>query len=392
MNNQIQIRPVSTGAPAATGDYASWSMGDRVAYANTLAQATDLIPRGLFDPQTGRPSPAKIFLVLETGVMLDIHPMAALAGIDVIEGTATVTPRLFGALARRAGHDIEKIERGSIAGGDFAVTVNFTRGDTGKTYSETWDMRRTVQAGLVDSYAPEKTGPDKDVWKVVAVSARKGEPLPWQQYPEDMCYWRALGRIARKHGADVLMGIGYFPEELEAQVDRTGARVQIDVAAEDALLARIAEVDDKADMETIWWDHHYPMEQGGGARDTWTERVAAEFDAHLMVCTKDSRPPRPGAPGHTGDPAVDGKGESGSEPRETTPLAGADDENVSTGADGVEPVSGAPTAADDDFTLEVPEGDKGALDLYASDVDAYDDADTESWEAEAIRRHEAGLE
>lgn len=387
MNNQIQIRPATTGAPAATGDYASWPMGDRIAYANTLAQATDLIPRGLFDAQTGRPSPAKIFLVLETGVMLDIHPMAALAGIDVIEGTATVTPRLFGALARRSGHDIEKVERGAIATGDYSVTVNFTRGDTGKIYSETWDMRRTVQAGLVDSYAADKDG----VWKVAAVSARKGEPLPWQQYPEDMCYWRALGRIARKHGADVLMGIGYFPEELEREVDRTGSRVQVDIEKEEALIARILDVDDKADMAVIWTEQHYPEAQGGGARDTWTQRVEAEFNAQLMRCTKDSRPPRPGRPGATGDASVDGQDESGEQPGETVPQAADPGDRGESDAEPVEPVSGAQNAAPamivhdaDDFTLEIPEGDVGAI----VDAEVVDD----DWEAEAIRRHEAGLE
>lgn len=385
MNNGIQIRPATTGAPAATGDYASWPMGDRVAYANTLAQAVDLIPRGLFDPQTGRPSPAKIFLVLETGVMLGIHPMAALQGIDVIEGTATVTPRLFGGMCYAKGHEIEKVETGSIAGGDYAVTVNFTRGDTGKTYSETWDMRRTVQAGLVDSYAPDKDG----VWKVVAVSSKKGEPLPWQQYPEDMCYWRALGRIGRKHAADVLMGIGYFPEELEAEVDRTGARVPVDVAAEDALLERIAAVDDKADMERIWWDHHYPADQGGGARDTWTDRVAAEFSAHLMRCTKDTRPDRtPGTPGNTGDAALD----SGPQANASAPQGDAPDDRVRPHADGVEPASGAQGADPDvidagvvddgaEFTLDIPTGAAGAL----------DEDEQAAWEAEEIRRHEAGL-
>lgn len=390
MNNQIQIRQATTGAPAATGDYASWPMGDRVAYANTLAQATDLIPRGLFDPQTGRPSPAKIFLVLETGVMLAIHPMAALQGIDVIEGTATVTPRLFGALARRSGHDIEKVETGTIATGDYSVTVNFTRGDTGKIYSETWDMRRTMQAGLADSYAPDSKG----VWHVAAVSSKKGEPLPWQQYPEDMCYWRALGRIARKHGADVLMGIGYFPEELEREVDRTGSRVQVDIEAEEALITRILAVDDKADMAIIWTENHYPADQGGGARDVWTEHVEAEFNAHLMRCTKDSRPPRPGRPGNTGEPAVDAKDESGEQPGAVAPQADVPDENVQSHADDLEAVSGAQNVDtqpvdvvivedDAEFTLDVPEGDVGAI---------VTDDDADDWEAEAIRRHEAGIE
>ena len=39
--------------------------------------------------------------------------------------------------------------------------------------------------------------------------------------------------------------------------------------------------------------------------DLFTDRVKAEFDAHLSTLTIDSRPPKPGAPGQTGEQTLD---------------------------------------------------------------------------------------
>lgn len=414
MSNQIQ--PLHTTSPRARGDYAQMPFGDRVAYANMLASASDLIPRGLFDPQTGRPSPAKIFLVLETGTMLGIHPMAALQGIDVIEGSATVTPRLFGALSAQAGHRIEKREQGSVATGDYQVTLTYIRADDPEhPHEESWSIAQALQANLIDAY----TRGDDGVWRVKARSSKGDKPLPWEQYPEDMCHWRALGRIARKWGADVLMGIGYFPEELDAKVDQEGARVQIDAAAEDDLVAQIQATTDKAVMRAIWKEHHYPMLNGTGGdpRDTWTDRVAAVFDAHLMNCTVDSDPPVRGLPGHTGDATVDAKARIAPEAAATGAVAGDQPQRVESGGDDPQAVSGAHSddvvdadvvddglsaaagrrlqqhladvtdyddgAIDGEFTLAIPEGDAGAYDP---------DADQAAWERDAIARHEAGQE
>lgn len=200
--------------------YQSASLTDRTKYAQTLAHAGDLIPKGLWSPVVrpdgsqgpAAPSPGKILLVMETGAMLGLNPMAALQGIDVIEGKATISPQLMSGLVRAAGHKIEIQNAGSVQAGDFAVKVKLTRSDDGTEYESIWDLHRADRAGLV-SYKRQSDG----TWKAIAQS-QKGAAKPWQSYPETMCKWRALGDVCREGADDVLKGITYTREEIENDV------------------------------------------------------------------------------------------------------------------------------------------------------------------------------
>lgn len=201
----------------AIATYDRSSLPERAAYAQTLAGAADLIPRGLFDKQTGKPSPAKILLVMETGAMLGLHPMAAMQGIDVIEGKATISPQLMTGLIRAAGHRLVIEKSGSIKAGTYSVTVTATRADSGDAFTDTWDIERAARAGLCELVRNSDTGE-------FAVRARseKGNPLPWEKYPELLCVWRAIGVVGREGFDDVLKGLSYTPEELGALVSEEG--------------------------------------------------------------------------------------------------------------------------------------------------------------------------
>ncbi|MFZ4843926.1 hypothetical protein [Mycetocola saprophilus] len=183
-------------------------------YAQTLAAAGDLIPKGLWGPPTNgnppAPSPGKIMLVLETGAMLGLAPMAALQGIDVIEGRATISPQLMTGLVRAAGHKIDIVREGTITAGDFKVTVTLTRSDDGTVYRATWDPHMAARAGLC-TYTRQQDG----TWRVRAES-KNGAARPWQAYPETMCKWRAVGDCLREGADDVLKGIAYTREEIES--------------------------------------------------------------------------------------------------------------------------------------------------------------------------------
>lgn len=196
--------------------YQSASLTERMKYAQTLAHAGDLIPVGL--RENGRdspPSPGKILLVMETGAMLGLNPMAALQGIDVIEGKATISPQLMTGLVRARGHKIEIASAGSVLQGTYMVKVTLTRSDDGTVYESIWDPHRAARAGLC-SYTQERDG----TWKVVAQS-KYGKTLPWQSYPETMCKWRAVGDVCREGADDVLKGISYTREEVESAVSIT---------------------------------------------------------------------------------------------------------------------------------------------------------------------------
>lgn len=187
--------------------YEAASLTERQQYASTLAAAGQLIPKGLFDPATGKPSPGKILLVMETGSMLGLHPMAALQSINVVEGRATLSAQLMGALIRKAGNRLEIRKTGSIPGGDYSVTVVGTIAETGDEFSSTWDIHRAIRAGLVDSYKPNADG----VWEVRARSER-GNAKPWEAYAETMPVWRAISEVAREGFADVTLGLYSYEE------------------------------------------------------------------------------------------------------------------------------------------------------------------------------------
>lgn len=187
--------------------YESASLDARIKYANTIAAAGQMIPRGLFDPATGKPSPPKVLLVMETGSMLGLHPMAALQSINVVEGRATLAAQLMAGLIRQAGHRLEIIKSGSIPGGDYAVKVIGTRADTGDVYEATWDIPRAIRAGLVDSYEKNARG----VWEVRARSD-KGKLLPWEAYAENMPKWRSISEVATEGFSDVTLGMRSYEE------------------------------------------------------------------------------------------------------------------------------------------------------------------------------------
>jgi len=194
--------------------YEAAGLDEKMRYVQTLASAGDLIPKGLWD--RGAPSPGKVLLVMETGAMLGIHPMAALGGIHVIEGKPTISPGLMSGLVRKAGHKLRVTTKGTIEGGDFAATATITRSDDPDfTYSATWTPARAARAGLCKYEL--KSGK----WAVTARS-KSGNPLPWEAYSEGLCKARAIGEVVREGGEDVLMGVSYTPEEMGALVTDAG--------------------------------------------------------------------------------------------------------------------------------------------------------------------------
>lgn len=230
----------------AVTQYDRSPLPERAQYAQTLAGAADLIPRGLFDKATGKPSAPKILLVMETGAMLGLHPMAALQGIDVIEGKATISPQLMTGIIRSAGHRLIIQKTGTVPEGTFSVTVTGTRSDTGDVFTDTWDLDRAVRAGLCSLTRDSDTGRFK-----VTARSKAGEPLPWEKYPELMCTWRAIGVVGREGFDDVLKGISYTPEELGAVVDEAGEAVDVDPEPSEDWAAAIEACDSKDAVSAV---------------------------------------------------------------------------------------------------------------------------------------------
>jgi hypothetical protein len=194
--------------------YASSSLESRWNYAQALSGAGELIPRGLMEK--GAVSPAKVLLVMETGTMLGIHPVAALQGVNVIEGKATVSPALMSAVVRRAGHLLRVTMAGSLDDLSLAATAELVRKDDPEhPFTVTWTIERAGRAGLLQLVDGK-----------VRARSKADYPGPWEKYTEAMLKARAISEVCREGATDALMGVGYVPEELGAEVNEEGELIQ----------------------------------------------------------------------------------------------------------------------------------------------------------------------
>jgi hypothetical protein len=135
-----------------------------------------------------------------------------------IDGTLTIKPAAMSAMIREAGHKLRVTERGTLAGGDLAVTVIGIRSDDPDfEFVSTWTPHDAVTAGLATSYTPDPNG----VWLL------ESEHEHWMLYAKRMCQWRAIGDVASAGFEDVLMGLHLTPEELGATVDAEGEVIRL---------------------------------------------------------------------------------------------------------------------------------------------------------------------
>ena len=157
--------------------------------AECHANAGDLVPEPF------RHNSDACLVAIMAGQALGWSPWESVQSIQVIAEQAALKPQAMLALIREAGHRVE------IVRGDTSATVTATRSDTGETMSQTWSVEREArQAGL--EYKDN-----------------------WQQYPADMCQWRAVAVVARALFPDVLAGMSYVAEELGAVTDADGTPV-----------------------------------------------------------------------------------------------------------------------------------------------------------------------
>jgi hypothetical protein len=174
----------------------SASLPDMVRYANELANANLL-------PGQYRRQPANVLYAMEYGRTLGITPLAAITGIHVIEGKPSASAALISGLVRQAGHKL-RVRVTSGQGGPVAIATIHRADDPEFEFRAEWDMQRARDAGLAN----------KDVWR---------------KYPQAMLKARAITEVARDACEEVLFGLHYTPEELDANVGEDGVPVDAPV-------------------------------------------------------------------------------------------------------------------------------------------------------------------
>lgn len=130
---------------------------------------------------------AGVMMIMLAARELGIPPCQALnGGLNIIQGKVEISARMMNALIRKSGHQITVKESTD----EICILIG-KRSDTGETQESSFSLVEAQRAGLV------KPGGG------------------WQKFPKDMCYARALSRLARQLFSDVV-GIGYVEGEIRA--------------------------------------------------------------------------------------------------------------------------------------------------------------------------------
>ncbi len=129
---------------------------------------------------------AGVMMIMLAARELGIPPMQALnGGINIIQGKVEISARMMSALIRRSGHQIYVKENDHTS-----CTLVGKRSDTGESLEVSYTLDEAQKAGLI------KAGGG------------------WTKCPKDMCFARALSRLARQLYSDVI-GIGYVEGEIK---------------------------------------------------------------------------------------------------------------------------------------------------------------------------------
>jgi len=145
-----------------------------------------------FVPESYRGRPDSVLAAILTGREMGIGPMQSLRQIHMIDGRPAFAADLMMAKMRSGGVVI--IESSTT---DERAYLKAKRKDTGEEAEVEWTRADAEKAGL---------------------TGKKN----WKTYPADMLWARAVGRLARRLGSDLLGGLVYAKEEMEDWGDDGG--------------------------------------------------------------------------------------------------------------------------------------------------------------------------
>jgi transposase-like protein len=184
MSNQLQCTSSTAGLPESLRYPAVASIPSEhemnVYHVMSKQAVESKMYRGIGDQ-------AGVMMIMLAARELGIPPMQALnGGLNIIQGKVEISARMMNALIRKSGHHMSVKEST-----DTSCTIHGRRNDNSDTLTVSYTLAEAQKAGLV------KPGGG------------------WVKNPKDMCFARALSRLARQLFSDVI-GIGYVEGEIKA--------------------------------------------------------------------------------------------------------------------------------------------------------------------------------
>jgi len=180
----------------------------------TIQRQADTLSRSDIIPKAYRGRPANIIAAALVGRQYGWDPMTSMRYGHVVEGNYDVKPEAMLGLIRRAGHSVRFEEHRSDNIAKCGVTAHGKRHDTGDEDSASFLISDAVRARLCRITDDGK----------IRARSKQDNPLPWEQYPLDMCQWRAVGRLVRRLFSDIGVGI-YTATEFTELVDDDGVEI-----------------------------------------------------------------------------------------------------------------------------------------------------------------------
>lgn len=258
-----------------TGYDGPTDLTEQIKLAEFLAMAEATIP------PVYRNRPADLLAMLYQAHALNIPVMTALGNLHWNEtiGKGAMSAQLMGALLLRGGVVWETVEIS-----DKRVEMRFTRLDGRPAGECDWRIGEAIGAGIA--------GRDT-----------------WQHYPIDMLYARCLARGARRFAPDLVLGMGYTPEELhdmEAGADAPpvddravppAVTALLDQINPDSSATAIRELLDQAKSKKVNLAGEYAGDGqtlGEKLQAMWLAAVAREHEARAAAA--DAQAPAAGEP------------------------------------------------------------------------------------------------
>lgn len=156
-------------------------------YLTELKNTQEMCALLLKTPHYAKMGPEGIFAIVETAKSLNIDPRQALGGgLYYVKGRVEMQSRMMAALIRSKKHSITRSKESN----DEICILNGKRADTKDQWKESFSIDEANKAGLTKRKFNKYTQTETDG--------------PWQLYPRDMLYARALSRLARQLFPDII--------------------------------------------------------------------------------------------------------------------------------------------------------------------------------------------